>query len=212
MSKSPVSPLEDASIARLTRAIYLGETQGPLLIRQPAARPRRPRRNHTPLFAAIENDNMAAFEALLERVPAPAPIEFGETPLHAAARRGNRPWCAAGARRRVLRRSSGRTINSVAARLMEAAIGRSLPIIKLLLGLGAITSPGRQRLDRPVVKVAGKRVANHLRKLMDKSPQATEVISTTPRAGLLEHVRAARSRRRGRQMTSSGRPRCTKPS
>jgi hypothetical protein len=39
--------------------------------------------------------------------------------------------------------------------------------------------------------VSGKRVANHLRKLMDKSPHASEAnLHDAARAGLLEHVRA----------------------
>jgi hypothetical protein len=73
----PVSPFEDAAIARLTRAIYLGETEKALSLIRPdlpldhVARDVR----HTPLIAAIENGNAAVFDALLAAgASATAPI------------------------------------------------------------------------------------------------------------------------------------------
>jgi ankyrin repeat protein len=102
--------------------------------------------NHTPLIAAIENRNTAVFEALLDAgASATVPIEFGETPLHAAARRGDEAMVRA-----LLAR--GADVNAALIRpnhqfggrtpLMEAAIGRSLPVVKLLLELGGpIPSP-----------------------------------------------------------------------
>jgi cytohesin len=198
MSKSPVSPLEDAAIARLTRAIYLGETAKALSLIRPGLPLDHVARdvNHTPLIAAIENDNMAVFDALLEAgASATAPIEFGETPLHAAARRGNeamvRVLLARGAdvRAALVRPNhqyGGRTP------LMEAAIGRSLPIVKLLLERGAdpFAKDANGWTVLSFAEVSGKRVANHLRKLMDKSPQASEAnLHDAARAGLVEHVR-----------------------
>ena len=196
---SPVSPFEDAAIARLTRAIYLGETEKALgLIRQNLPLDHVARDvSHTPLIAAIENGNSTVFDALLAAgASATAPIEFGETPLHAAARRGNEAMV-----RTLLAR--GADVNAALKRpnhqfggrtpLMEAAIGRSLPVVKLLIEMGA--DPFAKDANGWTVlsfsEVSGKRVANHLRKLMDKSPQASEAnLHDAARAGLLEHVRA----------------------
>jgi uncharacterized protein len=195
---SPVSPFEDAAIARLTRAIYLGETEKALALIRPDLPLDHVARDvsHTPLIAAIENGNSAMFDALLAAgASATAPIEFGETPLHAAARRGNeamvRGLLARGADvnaplKRPNHQFGGRTP------LMEAAIGRSLPVVKLLIEMGA--DPFAKDVNGWTVlsfsEVSGKRVANHLRKLMDKSPQASEAnLHDAARAGLLEHVR-----------------------
>jgi ankyrin repeat protein len=199
MSKSPVSPLEDAAIARLTRAIYLGETDKALGLIRPNLPLDHVARDviHTPLIAAIENRNAVVFEALLDAgASATAPIEFGETPLHAAARRGEEAMVRAllargadvnAALKRPNHQYGGRTP------LMEAAIGRSLPIVKLLLELGAdpFAKDANGWTVLSFAEVSGKRVADHLRKLMDKSPQASEAnLHDAARAGLLDHVRA----------------------
>jgi ankyrin repeat protein len=199
LSKSPVSRFQDAAIARLTRAIYLGETAKALTLIRPDLPLDHIARDvsHTPLIAAIENDNMAVFEALLEAgASATAPIEFGETPLHAAARRRNEAMVRAllargadvhAALKRPNHQYGGRTP------LMEAAIGRSLPIVKLLLELGAdpFAKDANGWTVLSFAEVTGKRVANHLRKLMDKLPEASEAsLHDAARAGLLEHVRA----------------------
>jgi cytohesin len=199
MSKSPVSPLEDAAIARLTRAIYLGETAKALALIRPGLPLDHVARDvsHTPLIAAIENGNMATFEALLEAgAGATAPIEFGETPLHAAARRGDEAMVRALlARGADVHASLIRPNHQYGGRtpLMEAAIGRSLPVVKLLLERGAdpFAKDANGWTVLSFAEVSGKRVANHLRKLMDKSPQAAEAnLHDAARAGLLEHVRA----------------------
>src|SRR6185295_16003173 len=126
---------------------------------------------------------------------ATAPMEFGETPLHAAARRGSEDMVRA-----LLAR--GVDVNAALVRpnhqfggrtpLMEAAIGRSLPVVKLLLELGAdpFAKDANGWTVLSFAEVSGKRVANHLRKLMDQSPQAVDAgLHDTARAGLLDHVR-----------------------
>jgi ankyrin repeat protein len=199
MSKSPVSPVEDAAVARLTRAIYSGEASKALTLIRPNLPLDHVARDvaHTPLIAAIENRNMAVFEALLAAgASATAPIEFGETPLHAAARRGEEAMVRA-----LLAR--GADVNAALIRpnhqfggrtpLMEAAIGRSLPVVKLLLEQGAdpFAKDANGWNVLSFAEVSGKRVANHLRKLMDKSPQGSEAnLHDAARAGLVEHVRA----------------------
>src|SRR5262245_56083858 len=195
----PVSPFEDAAIARLTRAIYLGETEKALSLIRPNLPLDHVARDvsHTPLMAAIENRNMAVFEALLDAgASATAPIEFGETPLHAAARRGEEAMVRAllargadvnAALKRPNHQFGGRTP------LMEAAIGRSLPIVKLLIERGAdpFAKDANGWTVLSFAEVSGKRVGNYLRKLMDESPQATEAnLHDAARAGLLERVRS----------------------
>jgi ankyrin repeat protein len=198
MSKPPVSPFEDAAIARVTRAIYAGETETVLALIRPDLPLDHVARDvsHTPLMAAIENHNTAVFEALLEAgASATAPIEFGETPLHVAARRGDEAMVRA-----LLAR--GADVNAALIRpnhqfggrtpLMEAAIGRSLPVVKLLLELGAdpFAKDANGWNVLSFAEVSGKRVANHLRKLMDRLPQASEAsLHDAARAGLVEHVR-----------------------
>jgi ankyrin repeat protein len=199
MGKPPVTPFEDAAIARLTRAIYEGETAKALgLIRPDLPLDHVAREvEHTPLIAAIENDNGAVFEALLAAgADASAPIEFGETPLHAAARRGNdamvRALLARGANVNATiihpnHQFHGRTP------LMHAALSRSLPVVKLLLESGA--DPFAKDVGGATAltyaEFGGKRIANHLRKLMNASPQAVEVgLLDAARTGLTERVRA----------------------
>src|SRR5262245_12757179 len=91
MSRPPVSPFEDAAIARLTRAIYEGETTKALALIRPDLPLDHLARdvNHTPLMAAIEYDNGPVFDALLAAGASPSAAMDYETPLHSAARRGN---------------------------------------------------------------------------------------------------------------------------
>jgi len=194
----PVTPFEDAAIARLTRAIYLGETDRALSLIRPDLPLDHVARDveHTPLIAAIENGNSAVFEALLAAgASASAPIAFGETPLHIAARRGNEAMVGA-----LLAR--GADVNAVLVRpnhqfggrtpLMQAAIGRSLPVVKLLLEHGAdpFAKDANGWTVLSFAEMSGKRIANHLRKLMTQSPQDGDAgLHDTARAGLLDHAR-----------------------
>ena len=199
MGKGPVTPFEDAAIARLTRAIYEGETAKALGLIRPELPLDHVARDvsHTPLIAAIEHDNGAVFEALLAAGAGPsAPIEFGETPLHAAARRGSEAMVRA-----LLAR--GADVNAAIDHpnhqfhgrtpLMHGALSRSLPVVKLLLDGGA--DPFAKDVGGATAltyaEFGGKRIANHLRKLMNASPQAAAVgLLDAARTGLTEQVRA----------------------
>jgi ankyrin repeat protein len=91
MSEQTLSRTQDKVLADLTRAIYLGETATALALIATGLPFDRIARgvSHTPLMAAIENGDMAVFEALLAAGAGIGPQnEHGETPLHAAAHRG----------------------------------------------------------------------------------------------------------------------------
>src|SRR5215470_12359749 len=178
MTEPPITPFEDKAVGDLTRAIYLGETEKALRLIRPALRLEHVARDveHTPLVAAIENGNMPVFEALLAAGAGVAtPIPSGETPLHAAARRGDEAMARA-----LLAR--GAPVNAPIVHpnhqfhgrtpLMHAAIRGSLPVVKLLLEAGA--DPFAKDLSGftalGFAELGGKRVANHLRKVMNASP------------------------------------------
>jgi len=197
MSK-PVTPFEDAAIARLTRAIYAGETDKALGLIRPDLPLDHVARDvsHTPLIAAIENDNVSVFEALLTAGASPsAAIDYGETPLHRAALRGNEAMVRALlARGADVNAGLDRPNNQFHGRtpLMAAAIMGSLPVVKLLLEKGA--DPFAKDVSGWTAlafgEVKSKRVANHLRKLMNASPQASNVsLHDAARGGLAERVR-----------------------
>ncbi len=203
MSKSPVSPLEEAAIARLTRAIYSGETAKALALIRPGPPLDHVARDvsHTPLLAAIENGNMAVFGALLAAgAGVGAGANSDDMPLHAAARKGNEAMAAGLVARgadvnapihRPRHQYHGRTP------LMEAALCRNLAVVKLLLARGA--DPFAKDVSgwtaMSFTEVGGKRIANHLRKLMNASPQAAEIgLHDAARTGLAERVRLLQKR------------------
>jgi ankyrin repeat protein len=198
MSQSPVSKAEEKAVAALTRAIYLGETDKALALLRPGLPLDHVARDvaHTPLLAAIENGNMALFEALLEAgASASGGTAAGDTPLHAAARHGNEAMVRALLVRGVdvnapivlpKHQFHGRTP------LMEAAIGRNLAVVRLLLERGAdpFAKDGNGWTAISFAEMCGKRIASHLRKVMERSPEATEVgLHDAARAGLVERVR-----------------------
>src|SRR5215813_12761831 len=198
MSRPPVSPFEDAAIARLTRAIYDGETTKALgLIRPDLPLDHLARdASHTPLMAAIEHDNGPVVEALLAAgASASAATDYGETPLHVAARRGSETMVRALlARGADVNAGLDRPNNQFHGRtpLMAAAIKGSLPIVKLLLEQGA--DPFAKDVSGwtalAFAEMNSKRVANHLRKLMNASPQAADVsLHDAARGGLTERAR-----------------------
>ncbi|HUL04944.1 MAG TPA: ankyrin repeat domain-containing protein [Candidatus Acidoferrum sp.] len=197
MSK-PVTPFEDAAIARLTRAIYAGETDNALALIRPDLPLDHIARDvsHTPLIAAIENDNGPVFEALLAAGASPsAAMDYGETPLHSAASRGNEAMVRALlARGADVNAGLERPNNQFHGRtpLMAAAIKGSLPVVKLLLEKGAdpFTKDVSGWTALAFGEIKSKRVANHLRKLMNASPQAPDVsLHDAARGGLAERVR-----------------------
>jgi ankyrin repeat protein len=194
----PPNRFAEKTIAALTRAIYQGETEKALALIRPGLPFDHVARDvsHTPLLAAIENGNMAVFEALLAAgAGIGASTELGDTPLHTAARKGNEAMVSALVARgadvaapihRPRHQYHGRTP------LMEAALGRNLAVVKLLLARGA--DPFAKDVSgwtaMSFAEVGGKRIANHLRKLMNATPQAAEVgLLDAARTGLTERVR-----------------------
>jgi ankyrin repeat protein len=198
MTEPPITPFEDKAVGELTRAIYLGETEKALRLIRPGLRLDHVAREveHTPLIAAIENGNMPVFEALLAAgAGVAAPIAFGETPLHAAARRADEAMVRALLVRGAPANAAivhpnhqfhGRTP------LMQAAIRGSLPIAKLLIDAGAdpFAKDVAGFTALAFAELGGKRIANHLRKLMNASPQALDIgLHDAARSGLMERVR-----------------------
>jgi len=198
MTEPPITPFEDKAVGDLTRAIYLGEIEKALRLIRPGLRLEHVARDveHTPLIAAIENGNMPVFEALLAAgAGVAAPIAFGETPLHAAARRADEAMVRA-----LLAR--GAPVNAAIVHpnhqfhgrtpLMHAAIRGSLPVAKLLLEAGA--DPFAKDVGGSTAlsfaELGGKRVANHLRKVMNASPQSLDIgLLDAARSGITERVR-----------------------
>jgi len=194
----PPNRFEEKTIAALTRAIYAGETETALALIRPGLPLDHVARdvNHTPLLAAIQNDDMAVFEALLAAgAGVGAGTELGDTPLHAAARQGNEAMVGALVARgadvsaplhRPQHQYHGRTP------LMEAAIGRNLAVVKLLLARGAdpFAKDVAGWTALSFAELGGKRIAGHLRKLMNAAPQAAEAgLQDAARTGLTERVR-----------------------
>ncbi|HTO82450.1 MAG TPA: ankyrin repeat domain-containing protein [Methylomirabilota bacterium] len=198
MTEPPITPFEDKAVGELTRAIHLGETEKALRLIRPALRLEHVARDveHTPLIAAIENGNMPVFEALLAAgAGVAAPLAHGETPLHAAAHRADEAMARA-----LLAR--GAPANAAIIRpnhqfhgrtpLMHAAIRGSLPVVKLLLEAGA--DPFAKDVSGftalGFAELGGKRVANHLRKVMNASPHALDIgLLDAARSGITERVR-----------------------
>lgn len=199
MAEPTLSRTEDKVLADLTRAIYGGETEkalsliGPNLPFQHVARGV----NHTPLMAAIENGNKPVFEALLAAGAGIGPQnEYGETPLHAAAQRGDEAMVLA-----LLAR--GADVNARVERpkeqvhgrtpLMGAATGGKLSMVKLLLERGA--DPMAKDVNGwtalTFAEPLNKRIAGHLRQVMNASPAASDLnLFDAARAGLVARVRA----------------------
>src|SRR5262249_9225007 len=136
---------------------------------------------HTPLIAAIENGNMPVFEALLAAgAGVAAPLAHGETPLHAAARRADdamvRTPLARGAPANAAHVRPNHQFHGPPPP-MHAAIRGSLPIVKLLLEAGAdpFAKDVAGFTALAFAELGGKRIANHLRKLMNAAPQAADI-------------------------------------
>jgi ankyrin repeat protein len=88
MNEQKLTRSERAALARLTTAIFLGETEKALTLIVPGLPLDAVSDDHdqTPIIAAIETGNQPVFDALLAAGASPvAPNPMGETPLHAAA-------------------------------------------------------------------------------------------------------------------------------
>src|SRR5262249_37638778 len=149
--------------------------------------------NHdTPLLAAVRQKNPSVVAALLAAgATASAASPEGETPLHIAARRGDAAMVQMllehGADIHARLRSSNQNHHDRTV-LMDAAIGKNLDVVKLLIARGADQfakdSSGFTALDWAGFQ--SKRIANHLRKAMGaKAEQAALSIHDAARAGAL---------------------------
>ena len=154
-------------------------------------------RTGPPLIRAIEDGDLAKVQALLAGgASLTTASDMGETPLHVAVLRDNteivRALLAAGAPinaqiHRPKHQYDGRTP------LMSAACGNNLVFVKLLLEHGAdpFLKDGSGFTALTFAEIFGKRVANHLRKVMSVSPAASELpIHDAARAGIVERVAA----------------------
>jgi ankyrin repeat protein len=194
-----LSRAENAALDKLTTAINLGRTNEALALIVPGLPldAIAKGQNRSPLFAAIETGDVAVVDALLAHgASRDARGEMGETPLHAAASKGSEAVVrallarGAGVDARIQRRGhqyDGRTP------LMDAACGNNLVVVKVLLEHGADPflkdSLGMTALS--FAEILGKRAANHLRKVMAKSPATSDLnLHDAARAGLIERVRA----------------------
>ena len=150
-----------------------------------------------PIFHAIGDGDLMRVESLLASGASLTAVnDMGETPLHAAVLHHNvevvRALLAAGAPvnaqiKRPKHQYDGRTP------LMSAACGNNLVFVKLLLEHGAdpFLKDGAGFTALTFAEIFGKRVANHLRKVMSVSPAASELpIHDAARAGIVERVAA----------------------
>ena len=135
--------LKNRALDELTTAINLGETKKALSL----IKPELPLdavaqgQHSSPLFAAIEGANTTIVEALLAAgASVTLPNEMGETPLHAAASKGDEALVrtligrGAAVNAQIVRKRhqyDGRTP------LMDAAAANNLAVVKALLEHGA---------------------------------------------------------------------------
>ena len=149
------------------------------------------------LFAAIESGDLAEAESALD---ASARLdvrnESGQTPLHAAAGKGNVKLVET-----LLDRgadpnaglSGGNPNARGATPLHDAVLSGSAPVITLLLHRGGNPFAADVHSQTPVscAEMRGKRAAASMRKAIAQSPWANDLgIHAAVRAGLLDRVRA----------------------
>ena len=191
--------VNDRALNQLTTAINLGETEKALTLIKPGMPLDAVAKGQhsAPVFAAIEVADTRVLEALLQAgASLTTTNDMGETPIHAAAAKGD-----AGLVRVLIAR--GASVNAPIVRkghqyhgrtpLMDAAASNNLATVKLLLEHGADPfakdSTGMTALA--FAEIFGKRVANHLKKVMGASPTASDLgIHDAARAGLFERVQA----------------------
>jgi len=199
MPEPVLSRAQQETLAALTQAIYLGETEKALALIEPGLPLDRVPHglHHTPLLAAIDNGNMAVFDALLAAgAGIAAQDQFGGTPLNAAAHRGDEAMVRA-----LLDR--GAEVNAAIVRpkhqfngrtaLMGAAASGKLAVVKLLLERGAdpLAKDANGWTALTFAEMHGKRIAEHLRNVMNDAPAASGLsLFDAARAGLAERVRA----------------------
>lgn len=199
MARASIPKAARSPLADLTQAIYRGETEKALALIRPGLAFEQVAAgvHHTPLMAAIENGNMAAFEALLAAGAGIGPQnDYGETPLHAAAQRGDEAMALALlARGADVNTRIDRPKEQVHGRtpLMSAATSGKLAMVKLLIARGA--DPMARDVNGwtalTFAEPLNKRIAEHLRKAMNASPDASDLgLLDAARAGLAPRVRA----------------------
>src|SRR5262245_34660346 len=188
----------DRTIDQLIFAIYAGDTAAALRLIAPGLPfDATDQDNHdTPLLAAVRQKNPAVAAALLAAgATASAGSPEGETPLHIAARRGDAAMVqmlldhGADLHARLRGFNQNHQDRTV---LMDAAIGKNLDVVKLLIARGADLfakdASGFTALDWAGFQ--SKRTANHLRKAMGtKGEQAALGIHDAARAGALARIR-----------------------
>jgi ankyrin repeat protein len=199
MARTNIPKIAPSPLADLTRAIYRSETEKALSLIRPNLDFERiaPGVNHTPLMAAIENGNKAVFDALLAAGAGIGPQdEYGETPLHAAAHRGDEAMALALlARGADVNERVDRPKQQVHGRtpLMGAATSGKLAMVKLLLERGAdpMAKDANGWTAHTFAEPLNKRIAEHLRKVMNRSPGASDLdLFDAARTGHVERVRA----------------------
>src|SRR5262245_26444155 len=187
----------DRTIDQLIFAIYAGDTAAALRLIAPGLPfDATDQDNHdTPLLAAVRQKNPAVAAALLAAgATASAGSPEGETPLHIAARRGDAAMVqmlldhGADLHARLRGFNQNHQDRTV---LMDAAIGKNLDVVKLLIARGADLfakdASGFTALDWAGFQ--SKRIANHLRKAMGaRSEQAPLAIHDAARAGALGRI------------------------
>src|SRR5688572_14094446 len=190
--------LDNRALHQLTTAIKEGETEKALALISPDLTLDSIAKGFhiSPVLAAIVYDNAPVLEALLAAgANVSATNAMGETLLHLASAKGSEPLV------RVLI-ARGADVNARAVRkghqldgrtaLMNAATGNNLAVVKLLLEHGAdpFVKDASGFTALSYAEIVGKRVATYLRKIMSKSPEASDLgLHDAARAGLIERVR-----------------------